>query len=194
MKTRSILKKDFHQISNLWMDSLNNDIFAILGKKIILSYLIFFISDKKNFGFVIENKNKITAFLLYGKDDQIIKKIVFRNFFYLLFKPVSLLINIEFKKIKIFFDVMIFYVLSKFRKDLDEINTELLYICVKRNKTGSGLGKKIVKDSFKMKKKFFENNEIKVKTLKKTRKNVIFYQNLNFKIKKKFFGRIFLVI
>ena len=194
MKTRTISKKDFHQISNLWMDSLNNDIFAILGKKIILSYLIFFISNRKNFGFVIENKNKITAFLLYGKDDQIIKKIVFKNFFYILFKPITLLINIEFKKIKIFFDVIIFYVLSKFRKDLDEINTELLYICVKRNKTGAGLGKKIVKDSFKMKKKFFDNNMIKVKTLKKTQKNVIFYQNLNFKIKKKFFGRIFLVI
>ena len=178
MRTRSISKKDFHQISNLWMDSLNNDIFAILGKKIILSYLIFFISNRKNFGFVIENKNKITAFLLYGKDDQIIKKIVFKNFFYILFKPITLLINIEFKKIKIFFDVMIFYVLSKFIKDLDEINTELLYICVKRNKTGAGLGKKIVKDSFKIKKKFFENNMIKVKTLKKTQKNVIFYQNL----------------
>ena len=39
MKTRSILKKDFNQISNLWMENLNNDIFAILGKKVILTYL-----------------------------------------------------------------------------------------------------------------------------------------------------------
>ena len=170
MKTRSILKKDFNQISNLWMENLNNDIFAILGKKVILTYLHSFKKDKSNFGFVIENKNKIFAFLLYGKDQKIIRKIISHNFLNILFKPVSLLIKVQFRKIKIFFNVMIFYILSKFSKDLDEIDTELLYICVKKNKTGLGLGKKIVQDSFKLKKNFFQKNMVKVKTLKETPK------------------------
>ena len=38
---------------------------------------------------------------------------------------------------------MIFYVLSKFIKDLDEINTELLYICVKEIKLEQVLEKKL---------------------------------------------------
>ena len=70
---------------------------------------------------------------------------------------------------------MIFYILSKFSKDLDEIDTELLYICVKKNKTGLGLGKKLFKTLLNLK-KIFSENMVKVKTLKETPKNIVFYQ------------------
>ena len=194
MKTRLIFKKDFKQISNIWKKSLSDDVFSILGEKIILLYLELFIKDKKNFGFVIEKNRKILAFLLYGKNEKIIKGIIKKQFFYIILKPILLLKDFKMKEIVIFFEVMIFFVLSRFKNILDDIDTELLYICVKKNKIGLGLGKKIIKDSFKIKKIFFKNNVIKVKTLKKTSENILFYKKLKFKIKKIFFGRVFLVI
>ena len=108
MKTRLIFKKDFKQISNIWKKSLSDDVFSILGEKIILLYLELFIKDKKNFGFVIEKNRKILAFLLYGKNEKIIKIIIKKQFFYIILKPILLLKDFKMKEIVIFFEVMIF--------------------------------------------------------------------------------------
>ena len=193
MKTRFILKKDFTQISNLWIKGLNNDIFSILGKKIVLSYLNnFFINNSNSLGFVIEKNKKIIAFLLYGNNERIIKQILDQNLIFIFLQSIKIFLSLNLNKIKIFFNVLFFYIISKFTNNLDEIRTELLYICVDKNKFRKGMGSKIVKDSFVIKKNFFKLNKIKVKTLEKTPENIKFYKKQNFKVKKKFMGRVFL--
>ena len=193
MKTRFILKKDFAQISNLWIKGLNNDIFSILGKKIVLSYLNnFFINNSNSLGFVIEKNKKIIAFLLYGNNERIIKQILDQNLIFIFLQSIKIFLSLNLNKIKIFFNVLFFYIISKFTNNLDEIRTELLYICVDKNKFRKGMGSKIVKDSFVIKKNFFKLNKIKVKTLEKTPENIKFYKKQNFKVKKKLMGRVFL--
>ena len=193
MKTRFILKKDFAQISNLWIKGLNNDIFSILGKKVVLSYLNnFFINNSNSLGFVIEKNKKIIAFLLYGNNERIIKQILDQNLIFIFLQSIKIFLSLNLNKIKIFFNVLFFYIISKFTNNLDEIRTELLYICVDKNKFRKGMGSKIVKDSFVIKKNFFKLNKIKVKTLEKTPENIKFYKKQNFKVKKKFMGRVFL--
>jgi hypothetical protein len=193
MKTRFILKKDFAQISNLWIKGLNNDIFSILGKKVVLSYLNnFFINNSNSLGFVIEKNKKIIAFLLYGNNERIIKQILDQNLIFIFLQSIKIFLSLNLNKIKIFFNVLFFYIISKFTNNLDEIRTELLYICVDKNKFRKGMGSKIVKDSFVIKKNFFKLNKIKVKTLEKTPENIKFYKKQNFKVKKKLMGRVFL--
>jgi hypothetical protein len=193
MKTRLILKKDFHQISNLWNKSLDNDIFSILGKKVIKSYLTNFSSGKENFGFVIEENKKIIAFLLYGNNEIIIKKVLSQNLIYIILQTIKIFLTFDLKKIKILIDVLFFFIISGIFNNLDEIKLELLYICVNKNKLRQGMGSKIVKDSFTIKKKVFKKNKVKVKTLKKTPANIKFYKKLNFKVNKYFLGRVFLI-
>ena len=193
MKTRFILKKDFAQISNLWIKGLNNDIFSILGKKVVLSYLNnFFINNSNSLGFVIEKNKKIIAFLLYGNNERIIKQILDQNLIFIFLQSIKIFLSLNLNKIKIFINVLFFYIISKFTNNLDEIRTELLYICVDKNKFRKGMGSKIVKDSFVIKKNFFKLNKIKVKTLEKIPKNIKFYKKQNFKVKKKLMGRVFL--
>ena len=193
MKTRFILKKDFAQISNLWIKGLINDIFSILGKKVVLSYLNnFFINNSNSLGFVIEKNKKIIAFLLYGNNERIIKQILDQNLIFIFLQSIKIFLSLNLNKIKIFFNVLFFYIISKFTNNLDEIRTELLYICVDKNKFRKGMGSKIVKDSFVIKKNFFKLNKIKVKTLEKTPENIKFYKKQNFKVKKKLMGRVFL--
>tara|TARA_X000001036_G_scaffold410669_1_gene422713 strand:- start:5216 stop:5803 length:588 start_codon:yes stop_codon:yes gene_type:complete len=193
MKTRFILKKDFTQISNLWIKSLNNDIFSILGKKVVLSYLNnFFINNSNSLGFVIKKNKKIIAFLLYGNNETIIKQVLDQNLIFIFLRSIKIFLSLNLNKIKIFLNVLFFYMISKFTNNLDEIRTELLYICVDKNKFRTGMGSKIVKDSFVIKKNFFKLNKIKVKTLEKTPENIKFYKKQNFKVKKKFMGRVFL--
>ena len=86
-----------------------------------------------------------------------------------------------------------FFIISGIFNNLDEIKLELLYICVNKNKLRQGMGSKIVKDSFTIKKKVFKKNKVKVKTLKKTPANIKFYKKLNFKVNKYFLGRVFLI-
>jgi hypothetical protein len=194
MKTRLILEKDFNQISNLWVRSLSNDIFSILGKRVILAYLKnYFENKRENFGFVIEKNKKIIAFLLYGNNEKIIKKVLIQNLAHIIFQSLKIFLTLNLSKIKTFLDVLYFFIMSKFFNNLDEIKTELLYICVNKNKLRSGIGSKIVKDSFSIKNSFFKKNKIIVKTLKETPANINFYIKLNFKIRKNFLGRVFLV-
>ena len=107
-------------------------------------------------------------------------------------QSIKIFLSLNLNKIKIFFNVLFFYIISKFTNNLDEIRTELLYICVDKNKFRKGMGSKIVKDSFVIKKNFFKLNKIKVKTLEKTPENIKFYKKQNFKVKKKLMGRVFL--
>lgn len=193
MKTRLILKRDFYQVSNLWNKSLDNDIFSILGKKVIKSYLTHFSGGIENFGFVIEKNKKIIAFLLYGNNEIIVKKVISQNLIYILLRSLKIFLTFDLKKIKILIDVLFFFIISGVFNNLDEIKLELLYICVNKNKLRQGLGSKIVKNSFTIKKKVFKKNKVKVKTLKKTPENIKFYKKLNFKVNKYFLGRVFLV-
>ena len=120
MKTRFILKKDFTQISNLWIKSLNNDIFSILGKKVVLSYLNnFFINNSNSLGFVIKKNKKIIAFLLYGNNETIIKQVLDQNLIFIFLRSIKIFLSLNLNKIKIFLNVLFFYIISKFTNNLD---------------------------------------------------------------------------
>ena len=98
MKTRIIQKKDFQSISRIWKDSLNYDIYALLGNKIIIKYLNIYFKNKKNLGFVIERKKNIHGFVLYGNDSKI-RNLIKKKIFYFNNKKIYLLLNFfKFKK------------------------------------------------------------------------------------------------
>ena len=192
MKTRIIQKKDFQSISRIWKDSLNYDIYALLGNKIIIKYLNIYFKNKKNLGFVIERKKNIHGFVLYGNDSKI-RNLIKKKYFILIIKKfIYYLISLNLKKILIFIDIIIFISISKNLDKQYRYSTELLCIAIDNKIQNKGLGKKLVKQSLLNNKYFSNFKNITVRTLNSTPKNIKFYNNLGFKTFKIFYGRTFL--
>ena len=109
----SIFKyKHIDAVKDLWLKTFSENLLSIIGQRIIKSYLINFLQNQKNKGFLLFHRNKIIAFVLYGSEKNLIKKIFLSNFIIIIFSFIKLFLFLEIKKIKTFFDVLIFLLLS----------------------------------------------------------------------------------
>ena len=189
-KFSMIEKKDLEIISKIWKASLPNDFFSILGHSFITKvyFEIFFNLDKK-LSLKLTQGDKIIGFVLYGRFDKLVEKILKENFFILLYRLItSILIN--YKALFIIINVVTFTFLIRDFKYLNTNKTELLTIAVHPNLHGKGFGTKLLNKSISIIENMKFSDEIYVKTKLKTPK---FYQNCDFKIVKKIFGRCFLI-
>ena len=189
-KINQIKNKDLNTIVNIWMKSLPSDFFVILGSNFILKiYFKTFFNLKKKIGFKIIYKKRIVGFVLYGRFDQLINKIIKEDFTNLIFHSFkSILVN--YKALVLITNVIIFKFLTTHLKYLNNNNTEMLTLAIHPKYQGKKLGSILVMKSISI----LKNKKFAKKVCLKTRlKSTKFYQKCKFKVFKKVFGRSFLV-
>jgi len=183
--------KHIDTVKDLWLNTFSENLLSIIGQKMIRSYLINFLKNQENKGFLLFHQNKMIAFVLFGSEKKIIKKIFLSNFVIIIFSFIKLFFFLEIKKIITYFNVLIFLFLSNNKFEIKNKNTELLIIVVDKNYQGKGFGQKLIK--FSLRDNYFENlKTIYVKTLDNTNKKVKFYKKNGFKYKHKIFNRTYL--
>ena len=191
MKIKKFEDKYLNDVSNLWLNSFDENFLSILGKKIITSYLSEFLKIKHNKGFVLKKNNKIIAFVLYGDESKIINKIFIKNFIYIVLLFLKFLILLDFKNVLLFINIAFFILILKLKPPSFNILKELLIVVVDKKYHGKGYGQKLIKNSIKNK-YFDKNTHIFVKTLSHTQQNIKFYKKLDFKYVTKIFYRVYL--
>ena len=191
MKIKKFEDKYLNDVSNLWLNSFNENFLSILGKKIITSYLSEFLKIKCNKGFILKKNNQIIAFVLYGDESKIINKILIKNSIYIVLKLLKFLISIDIKNILLFINIAFFNLILKLNPPSLNALKELLIVVVDKKYHGKGYGQKLIKNSIKD--KYFDKKTfIFVKTLSYTKQNIKFYKKLDFKYVTKIFYRVFL--
>jgi len=191
MKIKKFEDKYLDDVSNLWLNSFNENFLSILGKKIIKSYLSEFLKIKYNKGFILKKNNQIIAFVLYGNESKIINKILIKNSIYIVLKLLKFLISIDIKNILLFINIAFFNLILKLNPPSLNALKELLIVVVDKKYHGKGYGQKLIKNSIKD--KYFDKKTfIFVKTLSYTKQNIKFYKKLDFKYVTKIFYRVFL--
>ena len=191
MKIKKFEDKYLNDVSNLWLNSFNENFLSILGKKIITSYLSEFLKIKCNKGFILKKNNQIIAFVLYGDESKIINKILIKNSIYIVLKLLKFLISIDIKNILLFINIAFFNLILKLNPPSLNALKELLIVVVDKKYHGKGYGQKLIKNSIKD--KYFDKKTfIFVKTLSYTKQNIKFYKKLDFKYVAKVFYRVFL--
>ena len=191
MKIKKFEDKYLNDVSNLWLNSFNENFLSILGKKIITSYLSEFLKIKCNKGFILKKNNQIIAFVLYGDESKIINKILIKNSIYIVLKLLKFLLLIDIKNILLFINIAFFNLILKLNPPSLNALKELLIVVVDKKYHGKGYGQKLIKNS--VKDKYFDKKTfIFVKTLSYTKQNIKFYKKLDFKYVTKVFYRVFL--
>ena len=191
MKIKKFEDKYLNDVSNLWLNSFNENFLSILGKKIITSYLSEFLKIKCNKGFILKKNNQIIAFVLYGDESKIINKILIKNSIYIVLKLLKFLLLIDIKNILLFINIAFFNLILKLNPPSLNALKELLIVVVDKKYHGKGYGQKLIKNSIKD--KYFDKKTfIFVKTLSYTKQNIKFYKKLDFKYVTKVFYRVFL--
>ena len=190
MIVKKIESKHINQISKIWENNLKENLYSILGTKLIKVYLQICLKEN-NFGFVLENKKDVCGFVIYGKDNNINKVIIKKYFINIFYKFFLNLICFNFKNFYHFIDVFLYLIASN-KKDEKLKNTcELLIISIEKKYQRKGWGKKLV---YKAEKNIYKLEKINKTFVKTTQKeNILFYKNLNFKILKKIFNRTYLL-
>ena len=191
MKIKKFEDKYLNDVSNLWLNSFNENFLSILGKKIITSYLSEFLKIKYNKGFVLKKNKKIIAFVLYGNESKVLNKIFLKNFIYIILSLLKFFILLDFKNVLLFINIALFILILKLKPPSFNILKELLIVVVDKKYHGKGYGQKMIKNTIKDK-YFDKNTYIFVKTLSYTKQNIQFYKKLNFKYVTKIFYRVFL--
>ena len=191
MNIKKFEDKHLNAVSNLWLNSFNENFLSILGRKIITSYLSEFLKVKYNKGFVLEKNNQIIAFVLYGNESKVLNKILLKNFIYIVLSLFKFLISIDIKNVLLFINIAFFNLILKLNPPSFNIFKELLIVVVDKKYHGKGYGQKLIKNSIKD--KYFDKNTfIFVKTLSYTKQNIQFYKKIKFKYVTQIFYRVFL--
>ena len=193
LSVNNLLLDNIDEISNIWIESIPYNIKSVIGKKIILNYLEKFLNSSENLGIGLFESNKLIGFIFFGKDTEIITQIFKENFVYISYSFFLNFIKLKFKKILNYFDVLIYLILSNFKKRKYKNFTELLIVAIKKNHQNKGLGSYLLKASFEKNKDYFKKfDHLNVMTLKSTPENINFYEKNNFKIFYKIYGRVYL--
>ncbi len=190
-----ILKRsNIEDIKKIWLDGLPNNLKNIIGEFAIRSYLDKFFNNKNNLGLGLFKSNKIEGFVLYGSDDEIIKKILIENFFKIIISFLRNFFKLNFKNLIKYFDVLFFIFSSKrTENELKKKNCELLIIVFNKDSQNKGFGSFLLKNSFTNYKDFFLKFEgVFVKTLKETPENINFYKKNNFILLQEIYNRVYL--
>ena len=182
-----------NEITDIWIESLPYNIKSIIGKKIIQKYLEKFFKTEGNVGIGLFKSSKLIGFVFFGNDKKIISQIFKENLIYILFSFFLYFIKFKFIRVFYYLDVLIYLILSKFKKKNYRNTTELLIISIKKNYQNKGLGSYLLKASFEKNKDYLKKfDHIIVMTLKSTPENINFYEKNNFKIFYKIYGRVYL--
>ena len=128
----NLLLDHIDEISNIWIESIPYNIKPIIGKKIIRNYLEKFLKSGKNLGIGLFESNKLIGFF-FGKDTEIITQIFKENFVYIFYSFFLYFIKLKFKKVLNYFDVLIYLILSNFKKRKYKNSTELLIVAIKKS-------------------------------------------------------------
>ena len=190
-----ILKRsNIEDIKKIWLDGLPNNLKNIIGEFAIRSYLDKFFNNKNNLGLGLFQSNKIEGFVLYGSDDEIIKKILIENFLKIIISFLRNFFKLNFKNLIKYFDVLFFIFSSKrAENELKKKNCELLIIVFNKDSQNKGFGSFLLKNSFTDYKDFFLKFEgVFVKTLKETPENINFYKKNNFILLQEIYNRVYL--
>ena len=67
-------------------------------------------------GIGLFESNKLIGFIFFGKDTEIITQIFKKNFVYIFYSFFLYFIKLKFKKVLNYFDVLIYLILSNFKK------------------------------------------------------------------------------
>lgn len=194
LKIIKLDKKHIDNVQIIWRKSLPDNLKSMIGNIIVNNYLSEFFNEKRNLGIGVTESNNLVGFVLFGKDEEILRKIIKNDFTIIIRSFLKSIFLFKIKKIKNFIDCFIYMILSKRKeKVLNSKNLELLIICIDQNKQNKGLGSFLLKESFKNYYHYFRDFDgIFVKTLKKDSNNVLFYQKNNFKHLFEIFGRVYL--
>lgn len=190
-----ILKRsNIEDIKKIWLDGLPNNLKNIIGEFTITSYLDKFFNNKNNLGLGLFKSNKIEGFVLYGSDNEIIKKILIENFFKIIISFLRNFFKFNFKNLIKYFDVLFFIFSSKrTENELKKRNCELLIIVFNKDSQNKGFGSFLLKNSFTNYKHFFLKFEgVFVKTLKETPENINFYKKNKFILLQEIYNRVYL--
>ena len=181
-------------IEVIWSESLPSNLKSMIGNSIIKSYVTKFLKNRSNLALGVLNSEQLVGFVLFGKDNEIIKNVIKEDFFKIILSFFKSLFLFNFNKILNFLNCIIYILLSKKKENLlSENNTELNIICVNKKNQNKGLGSYLIKQSLKKYYSYFQKFDyIYVKTLKKEINNVKFYEKNNFKFLYEIFGRIYL--
>ena len=80
-----ITRNDLDDVAECWSDSLPFNIYTIIGKKVIKTYLNYFFEDEFNIGYKIMTNAQIDGFVLYGNGkiicEKIIKKFMYKRYY-----------------------------------------------------------------------------------------------------------------
>ncbi len=187
-------KKHINGIEMIWNESLPENLKSMIGNYIITNYLKNFFDSELNLGIGVIKSKKLLGFVLFGRDDKVLGKLMQEKFLSIIRSFICSIIYFEFKKIKNFIDCLIFILLSKnFENKLRKNCTELLIICINKKFQNKGLGTFLIVKGLKKYENFFKKyKNIFVKTLKKDHNNVFFYKKNKFKYTSHIFGRIYL--
>jgi len=183
------------QIADIWVESLPDNLKSIIGKKFVYKYIKEFFRTQKNLGYGIFNSNELIGFVFFANDENILGRIILKNFFSIFLSFFLVIIKLRFSKIFNYLDVLIFLIFSKIKGRKINNSTELLIIALKKKYQRIGLGKFLLKNTIINNQNYFKKFEkILVMTLKKTPENIKFYEKSSFKINYSIYGRVFLVL
>jgi ribosomal protein S18 acetylase RimI-like enzyme len=169
--------RDIEDISLIHCMSLPEDIISLLGTSFAKRYYMYQFNYKNSILLKVELNNEIVGFIAGAEGVFFLKRCILKNFLFLCFALVNLIIKKP-KKTILVFEIILMLLLSKgykfFKKDF-----ELQYIAIKQGYQGKKLGSSLVNELKKMiDKKLFRN--IIVKTLKSTTENIDFYKRNSF--------------
>lgn len=183
-------------VEKIWLETHLENLKSIVGKDIVNKYLTKFFRNNKNKGFGVADSHGIIAFVLFGKDNSIIKEIFLENFFLIFKSFFTNLIKLNIKHVKLYINCFLFFFFSRNdKKKFNKTDLELLIISVNVKNQGTGLGSLLISSVLEEKKKYISMyKNIFVKTLRATPLNIKFYQKNNFIIVKEIFGRVYLNI
>ncbi len=187
-------KSNIEEMKKIWVNGLPTNLKSIIGEFSITSYLDKFFDNKNNLGLGLFHLNKIEGFVLYGNDDEIIKKILVENFYKIFISFLKVFFQLSFINLKKYFDVLIFIFSSKkIEAELKKKNCELIIIVFNKENQNKGFGSFLLKNSFINYKKFFIKFEgVFVKTLRDTPENIRFYKKNNFAFLKNIYNKVYL--
>ncbi len=193
-KLSKLNEKHIKNIELIWIESLPENLKSMVGRVIIRNYLSYFFSNKSNLGIGVSSSDKLVGFVLFGKDDKIMKKLFIENFIILMKSFLGSLFFLKLKNIKNFINCAIYVLVSRKQENKLKLNNiELLIICVSKNFQNKGFGTFLIKESFINYDFYFKKfDSVFVKTLKKDTENISFYKKNNFRYLFEIFGRVYL--
>ena len=146
IKYQKIHKKYIPQITKIWESGLVDNIYSVLGRIFIKDYLNLIFRIKKNKTFIAfdKRKKKVVGFVIFGSENQINSKILYKNSVKILIIFFKKIILFQIKDLLKFIDILVYLVILQFYKIDFKKSIELLIIVVEDSHRSKNIGKKLI--------------------------------------------------